>query len=105
MKKTTQEWPEAVAARAEELKKQHKVDAVTVIEVGGKYAYLKKPDRKVLKMAVSMSDTKIDEAEVLLENCWLDGDEEIKTDDDLFLSAMPRILSLIEFKLATVKKF
>jgi len=96
--------PDHVEKRAEELAVKHKAE-VSVIEVDGKYAYLKKPDRKVLKMAATMADTKIDEAEILLENCWLEGDEEIQTNDDLFLSIMPRVLRLIEFKASRLKKF
>ena len=56
------------------------------VEVDGKVCYLKKPDRKVLGAAsVLGKNDPMKYNEVLLENCWLDGDEEIKKDDSLFL--------------------
>ncbi len=42
--------------------------------------------------------------EVLLENCWLDGDEEIKKDDSLFLGVSSHLAEIIEIKTAEIKK-
>jgi DNA-directed RNA polymerase subunit H (RpoH/RPB5) len=38
-----------------------------------------------------------------LQNCWLGGDERIKTDDDLFLAANAVLGDLIKIKTATLK--
>lgn len=75
------------------------------VEVGGKVCYLKKPDRKVLGAAsVLGKNDPMKYNEVLLENCWLDGDEEIKTDDSLFLGVSSHLAEIIEIKTAEIKK-
>ena len=70
-----------------------------------KCAYLKTPSRKVLKMAnaVAAKDP-LGFAEIILNNCWVGGDEEIKTEDPLFLAASGMMGELIEVKEATIKK-
>lgn len=98
-------YPPAIDKRVEELKKEHKIDHVAVFHNQGRYAFVKKPDRTLLKMAISIADTKIDEAEILLENCWLEGDECFKNDDSVFLGIMPDILALIGVKLSELKKY
>jgi hypothetical protein len=40
----------------------------------------------------------------LLNQLWLDGDEEIKTDDDLFLAACSQLDDLMRVKEAEIKK-
>ena len=40
----------------------------------------------------------------LLNNCWLEGDEIIKTDDALFLGVSAQLAEIIEIKEATLKK-
>ena len=42
--------------------------------------------------------------EILLNNCWLAGDEEIKTDDALFLGVSTKLGELVEVKEAELKK-
>ncbi len=47
----------------------------------GKECYLKQPDRRVLGLAYSKgARDPMAAAEVILANCWLDGDEVIKTE-------------------------
>lgn len=75
------------------------------ISVDGKEAYLKKPDRKTLSYATSIaSNEPLKFNELLLSNCWLGGDEEIKTDDTLFLSASAKLAEIIEIKNAELVK-
>ncbi|MCO5229610.1 MAG: hypothetical protein M9958_00500 [Chitinophagales bacterium] len=75
------------------------------LEVDGKKAWLKKPDRKLIAMAQSLGgESQVSIGEVLLDACWLGGDEEIKTNDDLFLSILPTLNQLIEIKQAVLKK-
>jgi|GEM_PF-820865 len=46
----------------------------------GKECYLKQPDRRVLGLAYAKgAKDPLASAEVLLNNCWLAGDEEVKT--------------------------
>ena len=42
--------------------------------------------------------------EILLANCWLAGDEEIKEDDALFLGVSAKLGELVEIKEAELKK-
>lgn len=59
-------------------------------------AFLKPVDRKTLSIASTLGKTDpIKFNEVLLNNCWLDGDAEIKTDDALFLAASGQLEGLL----------
>jgi len=75
------------------------------IKVADKECYLKKPSRKALGYAsVAGKDNPLKFNEVLLNDCWLGGDEEIKTNDDLFLSASAKIAELIKVEEAELEK-
>lgn len=69
-----------------------------------KVAYLKTPNRKVIGMAQSVAgkDT-IKFGEIIMKNCWLGGDEEIQTDDSLFLSANTVLGGIVKLKTASLK--
>lgn len=78
---------------------------VFCVVVGDKVAYLKRPDRKTLgAAAVVGKNDPMKYNEILLKNCWLDGDEEIKTDDALFLGVSAKLGELIDIKEAELKK-
>lgn len=67
------------------------------MKVGEKICYLKKPSRKALSYAaVAGATDPLKYNEVLLEDCWIAGDEEIKTDNGLFLSISARLPELVE---------
>jgi hypothetical protein len=75
------------------------------ITVDGHVAYLKKPDRKTLSFASSVGTSDpLKFNEILLNACWLGGDEAIKKDDSLFLSAGQVLGKLIEVKEAELVK-
>lgn len=75
------------------------------VEVDGHIAYLKKPSRKALgAAAVIGKQDPMKYNEVLLNNCWIEGDEVIKTDDALFLGVSAQLAEIIEIKEATLKK-
>lgn len=75
------------------------------ITVGDKVCYLKKPSRKALGYAaMAGKDNPLRYNEAILNDCWLDGDEDIKTNDDLFLSISPKLAELIELKEAELEK-
>ncbi len=96
MEKLTKEQIEA-------LKKKH--GEIYEVEVDDKVCYLKKPSRKVLSLAaVQGQRDPLKYNEVILANCWVDGDEEIKTDDACFLGVSGVLADLIEVKEASLKK-
>ena len=75
------------------------------VEVDGRVAYLKSPDRKVLgAAAVTGKSDPMKYNEVILNNCWLEGDEEIRTNDAMFLGVSAQLAEIIEIKEATLKK-
>ena len=75
------------------------------VEVDGRVAYLKRPDRKVLgAAAVTGKSDPMKYNEVILNNCWLEGDEEIRTNDPMFLGVSAQLAEIIEIKEATLKK-
>lgn len=87
----------------EALKKKH--GEIFEVEVGGKVCYLKRPTRKTLSLAaVQGQRDPLKYNEVVLTNCWVDGDEEIKTQDAYFLGISGVLDQLIEVKMADLKK-
>jgi hypothetical protein len=91
------------AAQIEEWKKQH--GDVYRIAVDGKECYLKPPSRKTLGYAsVAARENPLKFNEVILRDCWLAGDEEIRTDDTLFLSVSGHLDKLIQIKEAELEK-
>lgn len=95
---------EATKEQIEEWKKKYG-DVYMVELEGGKRCYLHRPDRKTLGYASSVgTKNPIKFNEIMLNGCWIDGDEEIKTDDQLFLSASAQIAELIEVQEATLVK-
>ena len=82
-----------------------KYKEVFVLRVDDKVAYLRTPDRATLSYASTLATKDpIKFNEAILTNCWLGGDEEIKTDDALFLSASSKLGELIQIKEATLEK-
>lgn len=78
---------------------------IFMLSVGDKKAYLKKPTRKTLSYAgIAGQKDHLAFNEVILKQCWLGGDEEIQTDDGLFLSASRVLETIIEIKEAELVK-
>lgn len=75
------------------------------IVIEDKVCYLKKPDRKALSFASQVGSDPMKFNEVILKNCWLGGDEEILTNDSLFLAASSKLDQVIEFKKAELVKY
>lgn len=103
---------EALEARHEALKKE-RGSSVYMISVplddeDDQHAvcYLRKPDRMVLKrVAPLLSQGKeIEAAEIILNMCWIEGDEEIKTNDDLFFPVQMQLAHMIEWRQASLSK-
>ena len=67
--------------------------------------YLKKPKRKHISAATVAG--KVDPLkfnETLLRECWLGGSEEIRKDDDMFMSASGVLDQLLDVKEAELEK-
>jgi hypothetical protein len=78
---------------------QKKHGKVFCIKVGDKICYLKKPSRKTIGYAsVAGKENPVKFNEVFLKDCWLGGDEEIQTDDELFLSVSPKLSELLSYR-------
>ncbi len=89
--------------QVENWKKQH--GDIFKLKIEDKECYLKTPDRKTLSFASSIATKDpLKFNEILLNNCWLGGDEEIKTNDSLFLAAASKLSDLIEVKEAELEK-
>lgn len=94
---------EATKEQIESWKKEH--GEVFKITVDDKSCYLKKPSRKTLAYASSVATKDpIKFNEIILNGSWLAGDEDIKTNDTLFLSASAKLAELIEVKEAEIVK-
>lgn len=87
-----------------EWKKKHP-NGVYEIEVEGFVAYVKAPDRNTLGYAATIGakdPMKFNEA--ILNHCWLAGDDEIKTNDKLFMGVAAKLDQIIETAEASIKK-
>ena len=75
------------------------------INVGDKVCYLKEPSRKALSFAAAAGQTDpLRYNEIILKDCWLAGDEEIQTNNGLFISVSAQLPKLIEIKEAELVK-
>ena len=83
-----------------ELKQQHgDIFAVKVRDTEGDIhvAYLRKPKRRDLSAAsVAGSKDPLKFNETIMRQCWIAGDETIRTDDYLFLAASGVISDIVE---------
>lgn len=85
------------------LRKAH--GSIFKLVVGDKACILKTPDRKILSFAsVAAAKDPMNFNEVLLKNCFVAGDKEIKDDDAYFLGAASKIAEIIEVKEASLEK-
>lgn len=73
------------------------------ITVEGKSCILRKPNRKDLSY-ISAVNNPVQMTETLMNQLWVEGDEEIRQNDDLFLAAAPKLVQIIQVKEAEIKK-
>lgn len=75
------------------------------VSVENSVCYLKKASRATLRAALTfLEKDKLKYMEVIIANCWLAGDESIKTDDDKFYSLTSVVPDLTQAKEAEIKK-
>lgn len=94
--------------RVAELKAKHgKIYQLDIEdEDGGKFtALIKGVDRKTLSAAsVLGAKDPVKFNEVALNNAWLEGDEEIKTNDQLFLAASAQLATIVQTAKGELRK-
>jgi len=96
MKKPTKKEIEALKAKHGQLH---------MLNVEDKWAILKAPSRTVLSLAsVKGTQDPMRFNEIILKNCMVLGDEEIRTDDAYFLAASGQLSKIIEMKEASLEK-
>lgn len=94
---------EPTTAQIEAWKKEY--GDVFKITVGDKTCFLKRPARKTLAYASSVATKDpIKFNEIILNGCWIAGDESIKTDDTLFLGVSAKLAEVIEVQEAELVK-
>lgn len=71
--------------------------------VEGKGCILRSPSRQDLSYASVVKDP-IKLNEVLLNQLWVAGDEEMKTDDSLFMAVCAKMEEVLKIKEAEIKK-
>jgi hypothetical protein len=92
-------------------KKDWPKDAAYKITIDGTQlsCYLKKLPRVTLEAVLGMVAGKsnpqyIRAGEIILNACWISGDEEIKTNEDNFVAACFSAYEVIDIKTATLEK-
>ncbi|MBO7052204.1 MAG: hypothetical protein J6W24_06020 [Prevotella sp.] len=83
-------------------KKKH--GEVFQITVDGKSCVLRRPTRRDLSYVSTIKEDKIQVLETLLNQLWVDGDKEIKEDDQLFFAVAQKMETILEVKEAEIKK-
>jgi hypothetical protein len=84
---------------------KHQYGEVFEVTIDDATCFLKKPDRKTLSLANTLGQhDAMKFNEVMLENCWIDGDNKIKEDNEYFFAAIEKLTELIQVKEATLKK-
>ncbi|MGV7234657.1 MAG: hypothetical protein ACQ9ET_00220 [Nitrosomonadaceae bacterium] len=84
--------------------------AVYEISVGEKSCRLSEINRGTLEVVLGLvmpsngQPQYIKAGEIILNSCWVEGDEEIKTDESLLLSACMSAYQLVDIKESSLKK-
>ena len=71
---------------------------------GALVGYLSKPTDKQLGFAMSKLPAVLEAGKVILKNCWLGGDDIIKTDTALLSAAALQCVELLEVRQAQLKE-
>jgi hypothetical protein len=89
----------------EQIAKWQKQGDVFAYEVDGLACYLKRPSRQVVELATAEGANRpFKFTEIVLANCWLDGNDELRTEDKYFMGLSGKIAELIEIKTGELKK-
>ena len=94
--------------RIEQLKKKHKVGAIEHIMFSdGRECFLKRPSRQVISLALARTATAgaAGQVDVILENCWLEGDESLKEDPGALVGFIQKLDDIVGVITAEVKNY
>lgn len=84
-------------------KKKH--DDVFCYEVDDHACYLKRPDRRTISAAAAIGlEDPLKYAEIIIANCWLAGNDELRDEDKYFMGLQQQVSQLVEVKTGTLKK-
>ncbi len=68
-------------------------------------AFFKKPNRKELSRAMAAGkESPMKFNDTLFLDCWIEGDEAIKTDDAMYLAACSQLATMVEVREAEIVK-
>jgi len=96
----------AILEKVADLKKKHKLKEVFVISSEDKIAYIKKPSREQMKFGMAQfANDPIGLTEHVLKSGWLEGDEELITEDEYFYAISSQVDALLETKAVELKKY
>ena len=91
--------PEQIA----EWKKKH--GDVFQLKGGDKFGYIRAPKRAEVGLAFSyMAQNPLKATEIILQNCWLGGCEDLRNDDKYFYAINAQVNEIIEMAEVEVKK-
>lgn len=83
----------------------HQIDVPLEDESQVATAYFRKPDLQLISAAAKFSESDpIKSGNILFENCWLGGDELVKSDDEARLSAIQALGQIFKVRTAAIKK-
>ncbi len=95
----------ATPEQIEEWKKQHIYVYALKSPTANKIAYLRKPNRKELSYATTAgANDPLKFNDSILKSCWLGGDDEIITNDTLFLGICPLLDEICAFEKFELEK-
>lgn len=86
---------------------KQKFGDIFVYEADDLACYLRRPDRKVIELATAESSggqQAFRFTEVVLANCWLDGNEELRSQDKYFMGLSGKIGEMVEIRAGELKK-
>ena len=67
--------------------------------------YLKKPSIEILSASISVGQSDpLRGTRIILESCWLEGNERILKEDDLLISALSAVEAIVQFRKAELVK-
>lgn len=92
-----------MTAQIEAWKREH--GDVFAYEADGKVCYLRRPSRTAIAAAsVVGKDDPFKFAEIIVNNCWLGGDEALRNEDRYFMGLSRKVSELVEIKVGEIKK-
>ena len=92
-----------MTAKIDGWKKKH--GDIFSYEADGLICYMHRPSRTTIAAAsVVGKEDPFKFAEIVITNCWLGGDEELRTNDKYFMGLSQKVSELVEIKVGELKK-